>query len=134
MVLISFEDLWKIHNFSKLQGCGSKIGSATPIWISKFKRAWQAQLLSYNLETLEKWASFKDLQMILVPFFHIPTGFQLRKNGFKSSVHILRCPWLGSLISKRSSSLVVKWLYFESKKWTLKLLPYPYLTSLLDKD
>ena len=31
--------------------------------------------------------------MILVSFFHISTGFQLRKNAFKSSVHILRPPW-----------------------------------------
>ena len=94
MILISFEDLQKIHNFSKLQGCGSKIGSATPIWISKFKRAWQAQFLSYNLETLEKWVFFEDIQMILVSFFHISTSFQLRKNAFKSSVHILRRPCL----------------------------------------
>ena len=83
-----------MHNFSKLQGCGSKIGSATPIWISKFKRAWQTQFLSHNLETLEKWVFFEDIQMILVSFFHIPIGFQLRKNAFKSSVHILRRPWL----------------------------------------
>ena len=95
MILISFEDLQKIHNFSKLQGCGSKIGSATPIWISKFKRAWQAQFLSYNLETLEKWVFFEDVQMILLSFFHISPSFQLRKNTFKSSVHILRRPWLG---------------------------------------
>ena len=31
--------------------------------------------------------------MILVSFFHIPTGFQLRKNAFQSSVHIFRRPW-----------------------------------------
>ena len=49
------------------------------IWISKFNWAWQVQFLSYNLETLEKWVFLKDLQMILVPYFHIPAGFQLRK-------------------------------------------------------
>ena len=92
MILISFEDLQKIHNFSKLQGCGSKIGSATPIWISKFKRAWQAQFLSYNLETLEKWVFFEDVQMILVSFFHIPAGFQLRKNLFESAIQVLSNP------------------------------------------
>ena len=103
MILISFEDLQKIHNFSKLQGCGSKIGSATPIWISKFKRAWQTQFLSYNLETLEKWVFFEDVQMILVSFFHIPAGFQLRKNAFQSSVHILRRPWSNWIHFKRDN-------------------------------
>ena len=34
--------------------------------------------------------------MILVPFFHIPAGFQHRKNGFKPSIHTLRCPCLVS--------------------------------------
>ena len=80
--------------FQSYKVYGSKIGSATPIWISKFKRAWQTQFLSYNLETLEKWVFFKDVQMILVSFFHISTSFQLRKNAFKSSVHILRRPWV----------------------------------------
>ena len=132
MILISFEDLQKIHNFSKLQGCGSKIGSATPIWISKFKRAWQAQFLSYNLETLEKWVFFEDVQMILVSFFHIPTGFQLRKNAFKSSVHILRRPWLGTfLLSLFSFGLTTKDptietnkpdLYLERGGWSLSAL------------
>ena len=113
MILISFEDLQKIHNFSKLQGCGSKIGSATPIWISKFKRAWQAQFLSYNLETLEKWVFFEDVQMILVSFFHISTGFQLRKNAFKSSVHILRRPWVTILVLVSLASWFSPYKFFK---------------------
>jgi len=28
--------------------------------------------LSYEVETLGKWVFFKDVQMILVPFFDIP--------------------------------------------------------------
>ena len=80
--------------FPKFQGCSSIIVPATPFWILKFKWAWQTQFLSHNLVTLKNYVFFKDLQMILVPFFHIPTGFQLRKNGFQSSVHILRCPWI----------------------------------------
>ena len=112
MILISFEDLQKIHNFSKLQGCGSKIGSATPIWISKFKRAWQTQFLSYNLETLEKWVFFEDVQMILVSFFHILTGLQLRKNAFKSSVHILRRPWF----NLKDTFLRHKYIIFKQPK------------------
>ena len=94
MVLISFEHLEKILIFPKFQLRSSKIVPATPFWILKFKWAWQTQFLSHNLVTLKNYVFFKDLQMILVPFFHIPTGFQLRKNGFKSSVHILRCPWI----------------------------------------
>ena len=41
-----------------------------------------------------KMSIFEKVQMILVSFFHIPTGLKLRKNAFKSSVHILRRPWL----------------------------------------
>ena len=104
MVLISFEHLQRLLIFPKFQGCNSKIVPATPFWILKFKWAWQTQFLSHNLVTLKNYVFFKDLQMILVPFFHIPTGFQLRKNGFKSSVHILRCPWsrVGFALSKWS--------------------------------
>ena len=79
--------------FPKLQGCGSKIEPAMPLWISEFKRAWQAQFLSYNLETLEKWIFLKGVQIILLPFFHIPAGFKFRKNALKSDVHSLRRPW-----------------------------------------
>ena len=64
-----------------------------PLWISEFKRAWQAQFLSYNLETLEKWIFLKGVQIILLPFFHIPAGFRFRKNALKSDVHSLRRPW-----------------------------------------
>ena len=64
-----------------------------PLWISKFKRAWQTQFLSYEVETLGKWVFFKDVQMILVPFFHIPVCYQLRKNALKCSIHTLRRPW-----------------------------------------
>ena len=46
------------------------------------------RFLSYNLETLEKCVFLKDLQMILVPYFHIPARFKLRKHVWKSeSVH-----------------------------------------------
>ena len=70
--------------FPKFQCCSSIIVPATPFWILKFKWVWQTQFLSHNLVTLKNYVFFKDLQMILVPFFHIPTGFQLRNNGFKS--------------------------------------------------
>ena len=108
MILISFEHLQKILIFPKFQGCNSKIVPATPFWILKFKWAWQTQFLSHNLVTLKNYVFFKDLQMILVPFFHIPTGLQLRKNGFESSVHILRCPWLNSMFSRGLN----KWDFF----------------------
>ena len=72
MVLISFQDLYKIHISPKFHRCGSKIEPATPIWSLKFKRAWQAWFLSNTDETLEKYAFYIDLEMILVPFFDIP--------------------------------------------------------------
>ena len=72
MVLISFEDLYKIHIFPKFHRCGSKIVPATPFWNSNFKWAWQAQFLSHTYETSEKHVFYIDLQMMLVPFFDIP--------------------------------------------------------------
>ena len=42
---------------------------ATPFWILKFKRAWQAQFLSHNLVTLKNCVFFIGVQMILIPFF-----------------------------------------------------------------
>ena len=107
MILISFEHLQKILIFPKFQGCNSKIVPAMPFWILKFKWAWQTQFLSHNLVTLKNYVFFKDLQMILVPFFHIPTGFQLRKNGFQSSVHILRRRWpIGTCFNMYESKVI----------------------------
>ena len=73
MVLISFQDLYKIHIFPKFHRCGSKIVPATPIWSLNFKRAWQAQFLSHTYEILEKCLFYIDLEMILVPLFDIPS-------------------------------------------------------------
>ena len=69
MVLISFEHLKNILIFPKFQLCSSKIVPATPFWILKFKRAWQAQFLSHNLVTLKNCVFFIGVQMILIPFF-----------------------------------------------------------------
>ena len=72
MVLISFQDLYEIHIFSKFHRWCSNFVPATPIWSLDFKKAWQAQFLSHIYETLEKCVFYTDLQMILVPFFNIP--------------------------------------------------------------
>ena len=40
--------------------------------------------------------------MILVPYFHIPAGFQLRKNVWKCSVHTQRRPWISIVCSNES--------------------------------
>ena len=94
MVLISFEYLLKIHTFSKFEECSSKIVPAMPIKSSKLKWAWQAWFFSHAPGILEKCVFFKDLQIILVPFFYILTGFRFRKNTLKSDVHSLRHPCL----------------------------------------
>ena len=67
MKIISFEHLYKIHDFQKFQWCGLKIEPSMPtskFQSSKLKRAWQAQFLSHALEILENDAFFKDVQMI----------------------------------------------------------------------
>ena len=97
MVLISFEELWKIPIFPKFQGCSSKIVPAMPIKSSILKWAWQAWFFSHAPGILEKCVFFKDLQIILVPFFYILTGIRFRKNTLKSDVHSLRRPWINLL-------------------------------------
>ena len=72
MVLISFQDLYKIHIFPKFHRCGSKIVLDMPFWSLNFKRAWQAQFLSHTSEILDKYLFYIDLEMILVPLFDIP--------------------------------------------------------------
>ncbi len=72
MILIPFEHPKKILNLQKFQGYSSKIEPAMPFLILKFKRAWQAQFLCHNLETLENKVFLIDLQMMLLSFFNIP--------------------------------------------------------------
>ena len=45
--------------------------------------------MSYNLQILEKFIFFKDVQMILVPFFEIPYGDRLAKNVQKRYVQVI---------------------------------------------
>ena len=93
MVLISFQDLYKIHIFPKFHECGSKIMPATPFWNLNFKWAWQAQFLSHTYETLEKYVFYIDLQMILVPFFKIHDGSWDKNLVHCCRIHILSHPW-----------------------------------------
>ena len=72
-----------------------------PISILNFKWAWQAYLMSYTLMILEKCVFFKDLQMILLPFFDILAGFRFRKNALKSDVHSLRRPCIITAYSEK---------------------------------
>ena len=92
MVLISFVCHQKVCNFAKLRGCGLKIEPATPIPSLKLKWMWQAQFLSYTLVTLQNYVFFKDVEIMLVPFFGFSTGFRLRKNSLQSAVHIFSSP------------------------------------------
>ena len=94
MVLISFEDLYKIYNFPKFHRRGSKIVPATHIWSFNFKRVWQAQFLSHTYETLEKYVSFIDLEIMLVPFFEIHHGVWDKDFVHSCHIHILSHPCL----------------------------------------
>ena len=85
----------------------------------KFKRAWQAQFLSNTLVILENDASFIDLQMILVPFFHISiildrTG--LRSSSEKSSN--LKRVWQAQ-ISSNTLVTLRKYVFFENNQMIL---------------
>ena len=70
-VLISFEDLSIISNFSKFCGCCSKIELAMPISILNFEWMWQAQFYRYLHKTLENYLYSINEQMILLPCLHI---------------------------------------------------------------
>ena len=71
MIVISFEDLSKIHRIPKLHGCDFKIEPAMPISNSKWKRAWQTYFSSHTLQIFKINTTFEDLQMILLSFFYI---------------------------------------------------------------
>ena len=86
MVLISFEQLQKIHIFWKFGGCSSKTKPATPISILCYQRAWQTFSMSYTLQIFKNDSFFIDEQMILLSFFDNPnqnsTIYNLRKTKF----------------------------------------------------
>ena len=118
MILITFEFLEKAHNFPKLQGCGSKIEPAMPLWMSEFKRAWHAQFLSHTYETLEKYVFFKGLYMVLLPFFEIHGGIWDKDFVHRCHIHILSHPCLSACIfeqSEKNSIISSGWIWSNSK-------------------
>ena len=42
------------------------------------------------------YTTFKDVQMMLINFFDISTGFRFSKISVDCSVHLCSCPWLNS--------------------------------------
>ena len=66
----TLEDQYFIDSEPKGEVISSKIDWLTAIYASKFKRAWQAQFLSHNLQILEINLSFEAGKMILV--YHLP--------------------------------------------------------------
>ena len=131
MVVISFVHLQKRNNFPKFGRCGSKIGSATPIWNSKLNWAWQAQFLSHIHEFLQNYLFFKDLQMILVSFFEIFDGFWSTKKLPSLLLHVnqdlLGLVYIHKVVIKTlhmvTKSTFCKWAHFERAKLTLKMQP-----------
>ena len=71
VVLLSFVGIQKICIFTKFGGCSSKIEPATPILSLKFKRAWQTQFFSHNLQILVNDRFFIGNQMIFYSIFCI---------------------------------------------------------------
>ena len=94
MVLISFQDLYKIHIFPKFHRCGSKIVPAMPFWNLKFKWAWQAQFLSHNLLSLQNCLFFTNKEMMLVSFFEINDGIWDKNFACHCHIHFLSHPCL----------------------------------------
>ena len=94
---------------------------ATPFWILKFKGAWQAQFLSHNLVTLEKWAFLKDVQMILIPFFDISNQKSVinKKTDFFPTQYPqigINYTYLGMILNKKISFLEITDFWSEISK------------------
>ena len=115
MIVILFVDLQKISLSPKFGGCGSQIEPATPILISNFNGAWQAQFLNHTHVTLGNYVFFIDLQMILLSFFDIP--YQKSTNQEKrilSVQSVLPAGQIGQLvgqISQKKSVFLVLWIF-----------------------
>ena len=78
-------------SYLNLKGEGSsfKIGRFMSYFISNLKWVWQGHILPHSPLTLENQISFKDVQIILVPFFEIPYGDRLAKNVKKLHVRVI---------------------------------------------
>ena len=75
MIVITFIDPYKIHNFPKAQGCSLNIDKIRANFTLIPKWAWQAYFLSHTLHISGKCIVFKALLMILLPFLSIFYGF-----------------------------------------------------------
>ena len=94
MVIISFFNPYKMHNFPKFGGCGSNNKPATPFWILNFKWVWQAQFLSHNFLILQNCIFFEGKQIILLSFTKIHKGIKVTNFGHSCHIHILSHPCL----------------------------------------
>ena len=119
---------------------------ATPFWILKFKRVWQAQFLSHNLVTLEKWAFFKrcsnDINTI---FWYLqPKIWNQQKTDFFLTQYPqigINYTYLGMTLNKKISFLEITDFWLEISKnginiiWTpIKNTPFFKVTRLWLKN
>ena len=85
---------------AKLECSNSHKKTAMPLRSLKSKWAWRAQFLSYNLQILEKFIFFKDVQMIVKSFFDIFNGIGASKNQFQQPIQYYRDPQVSSDVNK----------------------------------
>ena len=70
---------------------------------SKF--AWQAEILSYTLQIFKICITFKDVQMVLLPFSEISSGFLSKRKLIRLGLHVSpRTLWADLMSSFENST------------------------------
>ena len=92
------EDIMRLQLFTKFGGPSFTQNRFPAKTILNFSRAWQAYFLSFDFQIWWEVTSFEDVQMMWNNDFDISTGFNFRKISVECPVHILRCPWVSTLM------------------------------------
>ena len=77
-----------MYAWPKFGGYCAKIRAAMPLAISKLKCAWRAQFLSYAFQILQKYITFEDAQMTLLPWLKILALNRIYKKFKSLRVHL----------------------------------------------
>ena len=106
--------------------------------------------MSHTLLILKNHTTFKDVQMMLIKFFDVSTGFRFSKISVECSVHSCSCPWTYTSIMKKSTDQFFfqalrrasaefteikrlftyfyfnNWIKKEQQSWCLELISSPF--------
>ena len=75
--------------------------------------------MSFSPLFLENWISFRDVRMILLPFFEIPNGYRVAKNVLKLRVKVIPR-------SMKNPIFFINWLWKRNKVLGIFLVLYTF--------